>query len=211
MEIFDGYIGVDEAGRGCLAGPVVAAAAFFPANFSFKENLPGLNDSKKLSAKTRERLTPAIKRQAMVWRIGISWPGEIDEINILNATFRAMSRAVSGLRLDLPMPPIVIDGNHVIKTDAWNAVCSRPLPEQKAVINGDTMVPQIAAASILAKTFRDALMAKLDRRYPGYGFAAHKGYGTKEHREAILRLLPCPMHRKIFRGVRPEETQLPLF
>ena len=211
MNAFDGHIGVDEAGRGCLAGPVVAAAALFPPGFSFTENLPGLNDSKKLSAKARERLAPAIKFHAVAWRIGVSWPEEIDAINILNATFRAMSRATAKLRLETSMPPLVIDGNHVIRADAWDAVCALPLPVQKAVIDGDALVPQIAAASILAKTFRDALMDKLDRRYPGYGFATHKGYGTKEHREAIIRLNPSLMHRKTFRGVRPEEEQLTLF
>lgn len=211
MDTFEGYAGVDEAGRGCLAGPVVAAAALFPAGFSFEKNLPGLNDSKKISAKAREKLAPAIKRHAVVWRIGISWPDEIDEINILNATFRAMSRAAAWLGRESSVPPLVIDGNHVIRVDAWSAVCTIPLPVQKAVIDGDASVPQIAAASILAKTFRDALMEKLDRRYPGYGFAVHKGYGTKEHREAILHLNPCSMHRKTFRGVRPEKTQLSLF
>lgn len=211
MNEFDGHIGVDEAGRGCLAGPVVAAAVLFPAGFPFAEKLPGLDDSKKIPAKTRENLALAIKFHAAAWRIGLSRPGEIDEINILNATFRAMSRAVARLRLDIPLPPLVIDGSHCIRSDAWRTVCSLPLPVQKAVIHGDTLVPQIAAASILAKTFRDKIMDTLDRRYPGYGFAAHKGYGTQEHREAIIRLSPSPAHRKTFRGVRHEETQLTLF
>lgn len=211
MPTLAGYVGVDEAGRGCLAGPVVAAAALFPPDFPFAENLPGLDDSKKLTAQTREKLVPLVKAHAVAWRIGISWPDEIDGINILNATFRAMSRAVSRLRLPSALPPLAVDGNHVIRPDAWRAVTSIPIPAQCAVIDGDALVPQIAAASVLAKTFRDKLMLKLDARHPGYGFAVHKGYGTKEHREAILSLGPCPMHRKTFRGVREEERQLTLF
>lgn len=206
-----GYIGVDEAGRGCLAGPVVAAATLFPPDFSFTGNLPNLDDSKKLTAETRKKLVPAIKANAVVWSIGISWPAEIDSINILNSTFRAMSRAVSRLRLSPALPPLAIDGNHIIRPDAWSAVTLLPLPEQCAVIDGDALVPQIAAASVLAKTFRDRLMQKLDARHPGYGFTVHKGYGTKDHRAAILSLGPCSMHRKTFRGVREEERQLTLF
>ena len=211
LDGYTGHIGVDEAGRGCLAGPVVAAAVLFPPDFSFAENLPGLDDSKKLTARAREKLVPAIKTNAVAWCVGISWPGEIDSINILNATFRAMSRAVSRLRLSSALPPIAVDGNHTIRPDAWSAVTALPLPGQSAIIDGDALVPQIAAASVLAKTFRDKLMVKLDARYPGYRFAVHKGYGTKEHREAILSLSPCPMHRKTFRGVREEERQLTLF
>lgn len=211
MNRFDGHIGVDEAGRGCLAGPVVAAAALFPAGFPFAEKLPGLGDSKKLPPKTREKLASAVKLHATAWRVGISWPGEIDEINILNATFRAMSRAVAKLRLDAPLPPLVIDGDHPIRNDAWQSASSLPLPLQETVVGGDALVPQISAASILAKTFRDGLMRKLDRRYPGYGFAAHKGYGTREHREAIARLAPCAAHRRTFKGVRAEDVQLTLF
>lgn len=210
MDEFSGYIGIDEAGRGCLAGPVVAAAALFSAGFSFSERLPGLDDSKKLTAGNRERLSQAIKKYSTAWCIGISWPEEVDRINILNATFRAMSRAASRIIASRPSLALVIDGNHCIRAEAWRHVCALPVPEQRAVIDGDALIPQIAAASILAKTFRDALMRKLDARYPGYGFAIHKGYGTKQHREAIARLLPCTMHRKTFRGVRPEETQLSL-
>ncbi len=206
---FAGHIGVDEAGRGCLAGPVVAAAVLFTADFSFPDALPGLDDSKKLSATTRENLFPAITRYAVRWGLGLSWPEEIDRINILNATFMAMSRAVVSLRLS-PLPPLVIDGNHPIRPDAWRAAARTPVPEQCAVIGGDALIPQIAAASILAKTFRDRLMRKLDARHPGYGFARHKGYGTDGHREAVTRFGPCSLHRKTFRGIRNEERQLPL-
>lgn len=207
---FTGHIGVDEAGRGCLAGPVVAAAVLFAPDFPFQEALPGLDDSKKLTAKAREKLFPAIKAAAVRWSLGLAWPEEIDRINILNATFRAMSRAVVSLRLDVP-PPLVIDGNHRIRPDAWQAVTCAPVPPQCAVIDGDALIPQIAAASVLAKTFRDRLMLRLDCRHPGYGFAVHKGYGTKDHREAVIRLGACPLHRKTFRGVREEERQLTLF
>lgn len=208
---FDGYVGVDEAGRGCLAGPVVAGAVLFERGFDFDRLLPGLDDSKKLAVGAREALAVAVKRHALCWRVGLSWPDEIDSVNILNATFRAMSRAVSRLKFPGPPPPLVIDGNHIIRRKCWLAVTDRPLPDQTAVIDGDALVPAISAASVLAKTFRDKLMAKLDARHPGYGFAAHKGYGTKEHREAIKTLGACPLHRKTFRGVRPEEQQLTLF
>lgn len=211
MEDHHGCIGIDEAGRGCLAGPVVAAAALFTPGFPFAVFLPGLDDSKKLPPKNRERLAPAVKQHAVAWAVGISWPGEIDAVNILNATFRAMSRAASRLKCGRPLPMLVIDGNHVIPRDAWQTVTRLPRPEQRAVVGGDALVPQIAAASILAKTFRDKLMEKLDARCPGYGFAEHKGYGTKDHRDAIVRFGPSFMHRKTFRGVREEERQLTLF
>ncbi|MBT8764230.1 ribonuclease HII [Desulfohalobiaceae bacterium Ax17] len=177
--------GVDEAGRGCLAGPVVAAAVILPDNFF----LPGLNDSKKLSPQKREKIAVEIKAQAKAWAVGLAWPKEIDRINILQATLVAMTRAVKNLK----RPPgfLLIDGNQTIPLDV----------AQKAIVGGDAQVPSISAASILAKTFRDHLMFHLDRRYPGYGFAKHKGYGTKEHRLAIKRLGPSPIHRKTFKGV----------
>lgn len=189
--------GIDEAGRGCLAGPVVAAAVILP--FSF--DLPGLNDSKKLTAARREALAPAIMAQATIWRIGLVWPGEIDRINILQATFHAMAKAV---RL-LPLRParLLIDGDktippHVLKLEL----------AQQAVIGGDALVPAISAASILAKTFRDRLMRVLDRRHPGYGLAGHKGYGTAEHLAALRRLGPSPCHRLTFRGVAEDQCRL---
>lgn len=210
-DFFAGHIGIDEAGRGCLAGPVVAAAVFFDPEFPFADFLPKLDDSKKLTAKTRESLAPEIKKHCVYWSLGLSWPDEIDAVNILNATFRAMSRAAARLPFAPPFPPLVVDGNHVIRKDAWRGATQSPMPEQTAVVNGDSLVPSIAAASILAKTFRDRLMTKLDARHPGYGFAAHKGYGTVAHRNAIKLLGPSPMHRKTFGGVRTEERQLSLF
>lgn len=193
MLLIDGHsdlsAGVDEAGRGCLAGPVAAAAVVLRPNAA---PIQGLDDSKKLSARRREQLAEIIRREALCWSLGLSWPREIDDINILQATRRAMARAVLNLKTAPAL--VLIDGNQTIPVS---------LP-QETVIKGDALIPAISAASILAKTFRDKLMAKLDRRYPGYGFAAHKGYGAKAHREAIRRLGPCPIHRLTFAGVKPE-------
>lgn len=182
------FAGLDEAGRGCLAGPVVAAAVILPARF----DLPGLDDSKRLSAARRNALEPAIKAQALAWGLGLSWPAEVDRVNVLQAALRAMCRAVAVLKL----PPVflAVDGNQPLPS---------PLP-QRSIVGGDHLVPAIAAASILAKTFRDRLLTALDRRYPGYGLAGHKGYGTVEHLAALRRLGPCPMHRRSFRGVLPQ-------
>lgn len=184
------FAGVDEAGRGCLAGPVVAAAVILPETY----DLPGLTDSKKLTEKKRFALEPEVKAQAIAWGIGVGWPEEIDSINILQSTLKSMCRAVDALKLQPCF--LAIDGNQAVPFD---------IPQQ-SVVGGDGKVPAISAASILAKTFRDRLMTKLDVRYPGYGFAVHKGYGTKVHLEAIRRLGPCRMHRMTFRGVRPEDA-----
>ncbi|MDD4648737.1 MAG: ribonuclease HII [Desulfoplanes sp.] len=180
--------GVDEAGRGCLAGPVVAGAVILPLDFA----LPGLDDSKKLTAKKRTCLESSIKKQALAWSLGLAWPREIEAINILRASLVAMRRAVLSLRV--PPAFVLVDGNQKIPFS---------LPQQ-FVIGGDAKVPCIAAASIMAKTFRDRLMTHLDRRYPGYGLARHKGYGTKEHRDALRTLGPCIQHRMTFRGVGPD-------
>lgn len=184
--------GVDEAGRGCLAGPVVAAAVVLPAYVK----LPGLTDSKLLSPDERARLEPLIKTRAQAWAIGVSWPAEIDERNVLGATFLAMGRAVRALKL-LP-EELLVDGNQCIPESFVNFV------PQRAIVDGDRLVRCISAASVLAKTFRDRLMGKLDRLYPGYGFIRHKGYGTREHLQALAELGPSRMHRLTFRGVRPE-------
>lgn len=182
------FAGVDEAGRGCLAGPVAAAAVILPESF----DLPKLNDSKLLTPDARAVLEPAIKSQALAWSVALSWPQEIDRINILQASLTAMCRAVGHLRLSPAF--LAVDGNQEL-----------PMPcEQRTVIGGDSRVPAIAAASILAKTFRDRLLTSLDKRYPGYGFAGHKGYATREHYAALKRLGPCRMHRMTFRGVAPE-------
>jgi ribonuclease HII len=193
--------GVDEAGRGCLAGPVAAAAVILPEVY----DLPGLTDSKKLSPARRERLAPAIKSQAVAWAVGLAWPAEIDRINILQASLAAMARAV--LHLDPGPEHLRIDGNKCIPLHRFSALASPP--DQEAIVRGDLYVPAISAASILAKTFRDKLMAILDRRYPGYGFAVHKGYGVATHLAALRRLGPCKIHRLTFRGVLPAPPSPP--
>lgn len=178
--------GVDEAGRGCLAGPVVAGAVILPDMY----DLPGLTDSKLLSPAIREELYARIRGVALAWAVGLAWPEEIDRINILQATLQAMRRAVESLKERPGL--LLVDGNKAIPM---------ALP-QETVVGGDIKVPAISAASIVAKTFRDRLMASLDRRYPGYGLAGHKGYGTRVHLEAVRRLGPCRMHRLTFKGVR---------
>ncbi len=177
--------GVDEAGRGCLAGPVVAAAVILPSRFS----LPHLTDSKKLSFQRRRDLRPLIQAQAIAWAVGLSWPREIDRLNILRASLLAMCRAVDKLKVRPEI--LLVDGNQKIPIE---------LP-QKTVVGGDLSEPCISAASVLAKVFRDRLMQALDRRYPGYDLAMHKGYGTKKHRDILKRRGPSPVHRRSFKGV----------
>ncbi|WP_432822763.1 ribonuclease HII [Trichloromonas sp.] len=178
--------GVDEAGRGPLAGPVVAAAVILPETFE----LPGLTDSKKLAAAKRDRLYYQIRSQAAAIGVGIVSAEEIDRINILQATLRAMSLAVQ--RLKLPADFVLVDG-----------ITPIPLPlAQQTLKKGDSRSLSVAAASIIAKVLRDRLMLAYDRRYPGYGLAKHKGYGSAEHMAAIARLGPSPLHRKTFGGVR---------
>ena len=189
--------GVDEAGRGCLAGPVVAGACILPASY----DLPGLDDSKRLKPKDRERLYPLIRAQATAWAVGLAWPGEIDRINILQATFQAMSRAVAGLKTR-PLF-LLVDGNKTVPKHVLTFSLA-----QEAVVGGDGLIPAISAASVLAKTFRDRLMTSLDKRYPGYGFAQHFGYGTQVHTDAIRQLGPCAMHRMTFAKVKPEPAPI---
>ena len=195
--------GVDEAGRGCLAGPVVAGAVILPASF----DLPGLTDSKACTAKQRDTLAPRIKACAVSWGLGIVWPRRIDAINILQATFEAMSLAIRHLRT--PPALLLIDGDKTVPeavlTRLWSQGHAGTPPHQRAIIHGDATEPAISAASILAKTCRDRLMTSLDKRWSGYGFAVHKGYGTRDHYEALRRLGPCPQHRLTFRGVCEEK------
>ena len=174
--------GVDEAGRGPLAGPVCAAAVILPD----KLELPGLNDSKKLSDKKRRELFPLIKEQAIAYGIGLADEKEIDEINILQATFLAMERAIAQLegKADLAL----IDGNRAKDFG---------LPV-KTVVKGDSLSASIAAASILAKVTRDDMMEAYAGEYPGYGFEIHKGYGTKAHYAALTEKGPSPIHRMTF-------------
>lgn len=183
---FRAVAGVDEAGRGPLAGPVVAAAVILSPDL----DIPGINDSKKLSPAVRERLYGEIMNGAVAVGVGLSDNGTIDRINILQATLRAMEAAVG--KLQISPDYLLIDG---ISRTALS------LP-QRTVKKGDSLSISIAAASIIAKVTRDRLMRDYDGLYPGYGFADHKGYGSASHLAAIASLGPCPIHRLTFRGVR---------
>ena len=174
--------GVDEAGRGPLAGPVCAAAVILPRG----HQIPGLNDSKKLTDKKRRELFPLIKEQAIAYGIGMASHEEIDEINILQATYLAMERAISQLEGKADMA--LIDGNRA--KDFGMAV--------QTVVKGDSLSANIAAASVLAKVTRDDLMVEMAKEFPGYGFEVHKGYGTKAHYEALRNMGPCAIHRMTF-------------
>lgn len=174
--------GVDEAGRGPLAGPVCAAAVILPANIE----IPGLNDSKKLTDKKRRELFPIIKEKAIAYSIAFASHTEIDEINILQATYLAMERAINGLSVKPQMA--LIDGNRAKDFG---------LPVQ-TVVHGDSLSASIAAASILAKVTRDDYMEQMAEQYPEYGFEIHKAYGTKAHYEALRTHGACPIHRMSF-------------
>ena len=185
-ELYDGGIstlcGVDEAGRGPLAGPVCAAAVMLPRGLV----IDGLNDSKKLTERRREQLYDEIKEKALHWAVAFAGVEEIETLNILGATYLAMNRAIAGLGV---VPELaLIDGNRA-KGVEYDARC---------VVGGDGKCADIAAASIMAKVTRDRLMCELDVQYPGYGFARHKGYGTAAHYAALRELGPCPAHRLSF-------------
>jgi len=183
---FECVAGIDEAGRGPLAGPVVAAAVVLGENF----DLPGLTDSKKLTEKQRDRFYPHIRQQATAVGIGVASVLEIDQINILQATLLAMQRAVS--RLSQFPDHLLIDG-------------ITPLPlkiSQQTLIKGDSRSLSIAAASVVAKVVRDRIMYNFSKQLPVYGFAKHKGYGTQQHRQAIAQFGPSYLHRKTFSGVK---------
>ncbi len=241
MQKFSAIIGVDEAGRGCLAGPVVAAAVILPTgplaptpnatpnttsagsaaatntHDALKSHLgitphlaslglAGLADSKKLTEAQRDALAPLIRQHAVAWGLGVVWPSTIDDVNILQATFLAMARAVNSLHSQGSL--MLIDGNKTIPAHAFQASqafqhngIDKSATQQHAVVGGDDIVPVISAASILAKTYRDKLMVAFDKRYPNYGFAKHKGYGTKDHLAALAEHGPCAQHRLTFRGV----------
>ncbi len=188
--------GVDEVGRGPLAGPVVACCVVFPQY----EKLPPVNDSKKLTEKQRELLCRQIKEvDGVQWALGVVEPEEIDRINILQATYVAMRKAVNGVG---QVEFLLVDGNPVPDLPRPNV----------AIVKGDAKSASIAAASILAKVYRDNLMVELDELYPGYGFAEHKGYGTATHLAALQQLGPCEIHRRSFGPVKrilsPEPEQL---
>ena len=183
----DMICGVDEAGRGPWAGPVTAAAVILDPNAP----ILGLTDSKKISEKKRFALDPEIKDKAAYWCVAHAEPTEIDTLNIREATFLAMQRAIAGL--GIKPSRILIDGNALPE--------DLPAPAE-AIIKGDLKEPAISAASILAKTERDRLMVDFDTAYPEFGFAGHKGYGTAAHADALKRLGPCPIHRTSFAPVR---------
>ncbi len=182
--------GCDEAGRGCLAGPVVAAAVVLPP----RVRLPGLDDSKKLSAGQREALRPLIERKAIAWAVAMVLPEEIDRINILRASFTAMHRAIA--QLTTVPQHLLIDGDRFAPYTGIPHTC---------VVQGDGRFRSIAAASILAKTHRDAFMRRLHEEHPEYNWAVNKGYPTPDHRAAIERMGPCMHHRRSFR-LLPQEV-----
>ncbi len=176
--------GIDEVGRGPLAGPVVAGAVILPKD----SRILYINDSKKLSAKKREELYDIISREAVSFSLGMATPERIDEINILQATYEAMGKAIDGLSV---RPDLLLNDAVTIP---------RVTIDQVAIVHGDARSISIGAASIMAKVFRDRMMVEYDRIYPGYGFASNKGYGSKDHIEALKRLGPCPIHRRSFIG-----------
>jgi len=185
--------GVDEVGRGPLAGPVVTAAVVLPKSF----DLPGLTDSKKLTHKKREVLSVAIKEQAIAWSMGEASVAEIDELNILHATMLAMQRAVAGveqtmLNLSQPIDKVLVDGN---RTPEFG-ISAEP------IIGGDGIEPSISAASIIAKVARDHLMSAYAESFPEYGFESNSGYPTKQHREALIEYGATPIHRRSFAPVK---------
>lgn len=185
-EGFKRIAGIDEVGRGPLAGPVVSAAVILPENFS----CPGITDSKKLSEKKRCALFPIILDRALAVGVGMADHREIDRINILAASLLSMKRAVDNLSL---VPDhLLIDGKFTIDSNL----------SQQAIVKGDSLSISIAAASIVAKVTRDRMMQELSQKYPVYGFHRHKGYPTKAHKAAIQEFGPCPVHRQTFRGVK---------
>ena len=189
--------GVDEAGRGCLAGPVFAAAVVLPADYSH----PLLNDSKQLSDRQRRTLRPVIERDALAWAVGTCSPQEIDQLNILNASILAMHRALDAIAAQgLAVPEaVIVDGN---RFKPWR---DRPYT---TIVKGDGKMMAIAAASILAKTYRDDLMIALAREFPYYGWEQNKGYPTKAHRDAIRQHGLTPHHRLTFTQLPPRQLEL---
>ncbi len=185
------HCGVDEAGRGPLAGAVFAAAVILDPS----RPVAGLADSKLLDSARRDTLAVAIRRDALAWAVATATVAEIDDMNILQASLKAMARAIEALGVD--PGEVVVDGLHVPRT-RWPS---------RAIVKGDRLVPAISAASILAKTARDEEMVELDARFPGYGFARHKGYPTPEHLAALRELGPCAIHRRSFAPVREAIAQ----
>ncbi|HAZ61708.1 MAG TPA: ribonuclease HII [Gammaproteobacteria bacterium] len=186
--------GVDEVGRGALAGPVVTAAVVWPPGHPWPQ---GLADSKALTARARERLALAIRAGALAWSLGRAEPGEVDALNVLVASLLAMSRAVAALAVQ--PGEVWVDGNHAPD-------CGLPV---RTIIGGDASVPAISAASILAKVARDAEMTVLDQLHPGYGFARHKGYPTPDHKSMLQSRGVSPVHRRAYAPVRQLLLEIP--
>ena len=184
--------GIDEAGRGPLAGPVVVASVIMPKD----SMIEGVNDSKKVSEKKREKLFEQIKKEAISYGIGIIWQEEIDEINILEATKKALTKSLE----EMEIKP------NLILVDALTKINTLGIP-YRSVVKGDAKIYSISAASILAKVTRDRIMRQMDEIYPQYGFASHKGYGTAKHMEAIRENGLCPIHRRTFtKNIKIKET-----
>lgn len=203
--IKEGYrfiAGLDEVGRGPLAGPVVAAAVIFAPDFELSDDYKFLTDSKKISQSRRLQLFPLIKSQALACEIGVVSPGTIDKINILEASLLAMAKATQ--KLSTTADYLLVDGKFIIK---------QIKTPQKAIISGDSLIASIAAASIIAKVSRDWLMTQYHEEYPNYGFDQHKGYGTKQHLAAIQKYGPCPIHRLSFAPLKhwQNKSKLALF
>jgi ribonuclease HII len=201
--------GLDEVGRGPLAGPVVAAAVVLPRGFSH----PDIKDSKLLTAGQRERLVPLIEQSAVSWGLGVVDVEDIDRINILKASLLAMGKALRVLQATPDC--LLIDGKQKIPSEFFpeKRTAVKLRPQQRTIIKGDQLCFSIAAASILAKVARDAMMVELDKNYPEYGFASHKGYACVAHLEALRRFGPSPVHRKSFKPVRDicvEEVEIAL-
>jgi ribonuclease HII len=195
---FKTIAGVDEVGRGPLAGPVVAAAVILPRGFTH----PEIKDSKLLSPKQRERLAPLIREKAESWGLGVVEVDEIDRINILQASLLAMVKALDALTSTPDC--LLIDGNQPIPIRLFHdsRFSSVPSLYQRPIVKGDQLCLSIAAASIVAKVARDGMMVELDKQYPEYGFAAHKGYSCRAHFDALHRFGPSPIHRQSFKPVR---------
>lgn len=204
--------GLDEVGRGPLAGPVVAAAVVLPRGFAH----PDIKDSKLLSQSQREMAVPIIKEHALTWGLGIVEVEEIDRLNILRASLLAMAKALRTLRQTPDC--ILIDGNQKLPVEFFeaNSIPDNVCPRQRTIVRGDQLCFAIAAASILAKVARDAMMVELDKSYPEYGFASHKGYSCIAHLQALRRFGPSPVHRRSFKPVRDvcaekDDSKLVLF
>ena len=200
---FRALAGVDEVGRGPLAGPVIAAAVILPRGYSH----PEIRDSKVLSAKQRDKLATMIRESAVGWAVGVADVEEIDRLNILQASLLAMVKALAALKENADC--ILIDGNQTIPLALFRLGEFLPgrTVYQKTIIKGDQRCLSIAAASIVAKVARDEMMIELDKQYPEYGFAAHKGYGCAAHFDALKRFGPSPVHRQSFKPVRDVATE----